>query len=380
MTPTNAARWDAALTTITPTLASHYSPATRDRLLKDLRRFAREVDTSPWLVAPGHVDQWLEQFTGRQLYVYRTSLRTFYRWALNTGRVTLDPTAHVDGRERLKRKVSAKWHASISAWIDYLRAASAAPATVRVRRKQLQVLAAECPVTDPWQVSAADLVEWQAGHRWARETARSYRSAVTGFYAWALRSGFVLESPADGLPVVRQSPPMPRPSPEWAYAKALEAAYPREALMLRLSAELGLRRGEVARVHTRDVVATEDGWSLVVHGKGNRDRLLPLPESIAVQLHTRAPGHVFAGQVEGHLSPDTVGKLVSALLPPGVTMHQLRHRFATKAYAVDRDVLTVQQLLGHASAATTQRYVQLPDHAMRRLVDQVATHSPRSPQ
>ncbi|MDQ2740537.1 MAG: site-specific integrase, partial [Actinomycetota bacterium] len=58
--------------------------------------------------------------------------------------------------------------------------------------------------------------------------------------------------------------------------------------------------------------------------------------------------------------------------PDQWTMHSLRHRFASRAYAVDRDVLTVQDLLGHASPATTQRYVQLPDDAKRRLIEAVA--------
>jgi site-specific recombinase XerD len=52
-------------------------------------------------------------------------------------------------------------------------------------------------------------------------------------------------------------------------------------------------------------------------------------------------------------------------------MHALRHRFATKAYNIDRDVFTVQQLLGHASPETTQRYVQVSDINMRRLVEAV---------
>lgn len=67
-----------------------------------------------------------------------------------------------------------------------------------------------------------------------------------------------------------------------------------------------------------------------------------------------------------------MGKVVSTLLPSGVTIRALRHRFATQAYSIDRDVFTVQQLLGHACPATTQRYVQVSDSSMRRLVDAVA--------
>ena len=79
-------------------------------------------------------------------------------------------------------------------------------------------------------------------------------------------------------------------------------------------------------------------------------------------------GYAFPGADDGHLSPRWVGKIVAELLPGTATMHQLRHRFATRAYAVDRDVLTVQQLLGHASPATTQRYVVVPPEAGRRTV------------
>jgi site-specific recombinase XerD len=63
---------------------------------------------------------------------------------------------------------------------------------------------------------------------------------------------------------------------------------------------------------------------------------------------------------------------MSALLGPGWTAHSLRHRFATRAYAGERDLLTVQQLLGHSSVATTQRYTQIPDDALRRAVMAVA--------
>jgi site-specific recombinase XerD len=54
---------------------------------------------------------------------------------------------------------------------------------------------------------------------------------------------------------------------------------------------------------------------------------------------------------------------MSATLPDGITAHQLRHRFATAAYAHQRDLRAVQELLGHASPATTARYTAVPDRA-----------------
>ena len=53
-------------------------------------------------------------------------------------------------------------------------------------------------------------------------------------------------------------------------------------------------------------------------------------------------------------------------------MHGLRHRFATMAYQTDRDVFTLQAMLGHASPETTRRYVQVPSDAMRRMVENVS--------
>ena len=137
--------------------------------------------------------------------------------------------------------------------------------------------------------------------------------------------------------------------------------------MIRLAGEHGLRRAEIAVVHTRDVTHDLLGYSLIVHGKGGRERQVPLADDVADAI-LDAAGYAFPGKIDGHLSPWWVGKLVSRLLPAGWTTHTLRHRFATVSYAEDHDVFAVQDLMGHASPATTLRYVQLPDDAKRRLV------------
>lgn len=246
--------------------------------------------------------------------------------------------------------------------------------TITRRREHLRWCgqAVEC---GPWEVSAGDLLAWTGAKRWATETRRSVRASLRGFYAWGVAAGYVRLSPAAGLPPIRPNVPRPRPAPDDAYHQALAAAGERERLMLRLAAEAGLRRAEVAQVHARDLVQDLTGWSLVVHGKGQRERLVPLGAGLAFALRARVHengGWAFPGDDGGHLSPRWVGKLITRLLPGDHTMHGLRHRFATRAYAVDRDLLTVQALLGHASPTTTRVYVQVPDEALRRTVEAAA--------
>jgi integrase len=76
-------------------------------------------------------------------------------------------------------------------------------------------------------------------------------------------------------------------------------------------------------------------------------------------------GWLFPTGFGGHLGADCVGRLVSELMPPGWTMHTLRHRFATRAYRGTRNLRAVQVLLGHASIATTERYLSVDDSEIR---------------
>jgi integrase/recombinase XerC len=139
-------------------------------------------------------------------------------------------------------------------------------------------------------------------------------------------------------------------------------------LMVELAASAGLRCCEIAVVHTDDVSQEADGWVLQVHGKGAKVRVIPVMTELATALLRGGRGYVFPGDIEGHLSSGYVSKLVSRSLPGGWTAHTLRHRFASTAYSVDSDLRAVQELLGHASIATTQIYVKVPDDAKRRAV------------
>jgi len=233
------------------------------------------------------------------------------------------------------------------------------------------MLAAASGTRGPWELTTDDLVDWTGAQPWARETRRSVRSSLRVFYSWAVATKRLRTSPADALPVVPSRPPDPRPAPEDAYLAALRTADPRVRLMLRLAGEAGLRRGEVCRVHSRDLMRDLLGWSLRVRGKGDRVRVVPITNELADELRRRGPGYAFPGDDHGHLSAWWTGRLVARALPDNLTMHTLRHRFATRAYAATSDLLAVQQLLGHASPATTRAYVRVDDAVRRALVEAV---------
>ncbi|WP_207204568.1 tyrosine-type recombinase/integrase [Sanguibacter massiliensis] len=265
------------------------------------------------------------------------------------------------------------WTTHLGAWTAAMRAADLREQTIELRLYQIRRAAREVRVPLE-RVTTEHLEAWLAAHAWSRASRRSYRAALRAWFAWTTRTGRTTSDPARDLPSPGLEAPAPRPTPEAAYRRAIMTADERTRLMVRLAADLGLRRGEVAAVHAHDVVEDLMGYSLVVHGKGGRRRVVPLPDDLARQVLARARGgFAFPGAVDGHLSARWVGRLVGDLLPEGVTMHSLRHRFATRVYAVDQDLLSTQQLLGHASPVTTQAYVQVPDEARRRLVLAIAS-------
>lgn len=266
------------------------------------------------------------------------------------------------------------WLPLIEAFITSQSAAGAPATTCRARREHLAHMARRIP-TSPEATGADELLAYFAAQAWAPETRRGRRTTMRVFWSWAVATGRLEHNIAEAIPRVKPGKPNPRPCPDAAYKRALLAAGQRERLMLRLSAELGLRRAEVAGIHARDVVDDLGGSSLIVHGKGGKLRTVPLPTGLGIELSSRAEqgGYLFPGDDGGHLSPRWVGKLVGRLLPEGLTMHTLRHRFASRAWANGVDVWVLQDLLGHASSDTTRRYVALPNTVHRAAIEQLAS-------
>jgi integrase/recombinase XerC len=163
----------------------------------------------------------------------------------------------------------------------------------------------------------------------------------------------------------------------------------RDAAVLALLYGSGLRISEALGLKRRDVPAPGAGDTVTVIGKGNKARMVPVlrPVLQAVADYVSlcpyglpAEGPLFVGARGGPLSPRIIqlamARLRGALgLADTATPHALRHSFATHLLARGGDLRAIQELLGHASLATTQIYTAVDTE---RLLEVYRSAHPRA--
>jgi integrase/recombinase XerC len=147
----------------------------------------------------------------------------------------------------------------------------------------------------------------------------------------------------------------------------------RDAAVLALLYGSGLRISEALGLKVRDIPQPGRGDTIIVTGKGNKTRMVPVLPAVlrlvadyaALCPYDRASdSHAFVGEKGGPLSPRIIqlamARLRGALdLPETATPHALRHSFATHLLARGGDLRAIQELLGHASLSTTQIYTAI---------------------
>lgn len=252
------------------------------------------------------------------------------------------------------------WGILIGDYLTMMAAAGRSPLTVRLHRHYLRLLAPRA--RSPRTVSERLLVELLANPSWSAETRKSARTVYRGFFRWAHGHGLIEDDPSFGLPTVRVPPAVARPAPETVVRAAVAEPDPRVRLMMQLAAFDGLRVREIAVVHRSDLIGTD----LLVHGKGGKQRLVPVVEPTLLARLQLLDGYAFPNRWTGRpITPGHVSRTMSAGLPVGWTAHNLRHRLATRAYEGTGDLFAVMQLLGHSRPETTLRYIGLADRRVR---------------
>ncbi len=253
--------------------------------------------------------------------------------------------------------MSTDWKTLTDQYVRQMRAIRRSPGTIKLHRHYLGVLSARCP--DPLAVTTRDLVAALDRGTWQADARRSARAVWRQFYRWCHGEDLTDAWVGETLPPITMPRRLPRPAPELLVKRATKDPRERSRFMASLAAHCGLRAAEVAQVHRRDYDTTSR--VLMVHGKGAKQRLVPVENEDLHVMLCRVDGWAFPSPTSatGHLTPGYVSRLLSETLGPNWTGHTLRHRYATVALDGTGDLLAVSELLGHASVATTQGYTKV---------------------
>lgn len=260
------------------------------------------------------------------------------------------------------------WRPWIELLVGELRAAKRAQGTIDLRVKRLTAFARAHPGSDPRTVTRQELVKYLGDNdAWTPEYAHSVRTSLRVFFGLLDDLELRPNNPARRLPRILIPRAVPRPCPDGAILAALGTVTDeRVQLAIRIGADTGLRRMEIAGLRRDSVEGWAGEWRLRVRGKGGHERVVPIDDELAERLLASQTAHIFPGVAGGHITPRHLGKLIAQALPDKYTAHTLRHRYATAVYEATTDIRVTQELLGHASPATTAIYTKVSDDAMRR--------------
>ena len=179
------------------------------------------------------------------------------------------------------------------------------------------------------------------------------------FLYWCEDTGLVDRSPFPRriMPRIQEQPPDRLSDAEAEQLRELPEPH---GFVSRLALATGLRWGELTRAQASDV---ERGFLVVHNTKSAKIRRVPLPPEVLAEVRQRVGRLVAYAQ----LSPGSFAKTIRSLT--GIEKfhcHQMRHTFACQWLERGGSLAALQQILGHASIETTQRYARLTDEVVMR--------------
>ncbi len=299
------------------------------------------------------------------------------------------------------------WDEALAGFARFLRAERGfSEHTQRAYLADLRQLVDALPGSQPARVDADDVRGFLAAqHRSHAPTTLGRRLAsLRAFFKWLVREGVRPADPTLGLPAPRAPRPLPRPiavddvtalldAPR-AAADAREPVVLRDQALFELMYGAGLRVGEIVALDVRDVDLVRG--DVRVWGKGGKERVVPLPEAargaLGAYLAVRnAPGllaqPLFTRTARGGAKParlsdrDARRLLRKRAQAAGVTgrihPHRMRHSYATHLLDMGADLRAIQELLGHASLSTTQRYTAVSAERLVAVYDKAHPRAKR---
>lgn len=227
-------------------------------------------------------------------------------------------------------------------------------------------------------------------------------SSVSGYFRYLQRLGVVNSNPVDDVPLAKLPPRLPRFVQADEMEKVLASANDcveecgdaaarhtamRDALVIELLYATGMRRSELVGITDKDFDPVRA--ELLLHGKGGKDRVVPLPDELVRKiekyinvrngLFTNSTPRLLRGNRGRALNQTLLSSIVKEQLASThaqhPTPHLLRHSFATAMLSGGADINAVKELLGHANLDATQIYTHV---SLPQLKDEYFKAHPRA--
>lgn len=228
----------------------------------------------------------------------------------------------------------------------------------------------------PEAIHPADIREWMAVLSEKGASPGSIRRKVQSlraYFKFLEKRGIVSSNPASLLQLPKKGRQLPRIATHSDIESSIDDTHKlRDTLILEMLYGCGLRRAELAGINDDDINAFTR--ELKILGKGNKHRIIPLPEELMEKIREwqkerddsfpglAAPKPLFA-TARGRISPVTIYRIVHGALVNSnaekKSPHTLRHSFATQLLNSGADINSVKELMGHSSLGATQIYTHV---------------------
>lgn len=264
-------------------------------------------------------------------------------------------------------------YAKIRAYGEHCRASGFSENTITDRYELLMRVQSEAGSLNT--LTADRITRWLANPAWATQTRATYFGHLHAYYLWAVKAGHLAADPMVTLTRPRVPKRSPRPASAEIYQQIMQLAEPRWRIAATLARFAGLRASEIARIRRDDITEAD----IRVLGKGGRTDMLPTHAAIW-QLVADAPdGNLVLSVTSRPYTPAGIShafgvRMRQLGLPRPLGLHMLRHSYATNLLRAREDggaganLRVTQELMRHASPATTAVYTQVTDAERRRAV------------
>jgi integrase/recombinase XerC len=253
----------------------------------------------------------------------------------------------------------------------------------------LEQFAAYVGDTDPASIGHQDLRKYLGhliGLKIKKSSLARKLSAIRAFYRHLNRAGFVLSNPARLIATPKQDKRLPAVLTVDDALRLMNApgdgdgSEARDRAVLETLYSTGIRASELVGIDDEDI--DRQDRLIRIRGKGRKERIVPIGEKALEAMDAyraqkpplQGDGAVFSGPSGKRLTARTVQRILGNYrkklgLSQKASPHTLRHSFATHLLESGADLRAIQELLGHASLSTTQRYTHLNLDALMETYD-----------